>query len=95
MITNCQRNLNSVRNSDKLKNSAAPSSGDFFSLSTGAAEIFIFLVLRVLLQFLISRDVIMLYMGPTLLEMGQPSTYLRTQSTVSSIPRYNQCPKAW
>jgi hypothetical protein len=63
---NCQRNLNSVRNSDKLKNSAAPSSGDFFSLSTGAAENFIFLVLRVLLQFLISRDVIMLYMGPTL-----------------------------
>jgi hypothetical protein len=62
------KNLNSVCNSDKLKNSAAPSSGEFFSLSTGAAENFIFkfLVLRVLSQFLISRDVIMLYMGPTL-----------------------------
>jgi hypothetical protein len=64
------KNLNSVRNSDKLKNSAAPSSGEFFSLLTGAAEIFIFLVLRVLLQFLISRDVIMLYMGPTLVNSG-------------------------
>ena len=57
-----------VRNSDKLKNPATQSSGEYFSLSTGAADIFIFLILRVLLQFFISRDVVMLSMpvGPTL-----------------------------
>jgi hypothetical protein len=53
------KNLNSVRNSDKLKNTATPSSGEFFSPSTGKIKIFIFLVLRVLLPFLISRDVMM------------------------------------
>ena len=37
------KNLNSVRNSDKLKNPAVQSSGDFFSLSTGAAEFFLIL----------------------------------------------------
>ena len=44
--------LNSVRNSDKLNNPAAPSSGEFFSDTTGSADILIFIVLRVLLQFL-------------------------------------------
>ena len=57
------KNLNSVRNLDKLKNTAAPSSGEFFFLSTGAAEILIFVVLRVLLHFFISRDVMRVYMG--------------------------------
>ena len=52
------KNLNSVRNLDKLKNPAAPSSGEFFSLSTGAAKIFIFVVLQVLLKFFLSRDVV-------------------------------------
>ena len=32
---------NGVRSSNKLKNTAAPSSGGLFSLSTGAAENFI------------------------------------------------------
>ena len=39
---------NSARN---LKNPATPSSGGLFSPSTGTAEIFTFVVLRVLLQF--------------------------------------------
>jgi hypothetical protein len=56
------KNLNSVRNSDKLKNPAAQGSREFFSLSTGAAEFLIFLILRVLLQFFISRDLMRLYM---------------------------------
>ena len=57
-------------NSNKLKNSAALSSGEFFSLSTGAAEIFIFIVLRVLLIFFISRDVGESCMSPTLYVTG-------------------------
>jgi hypothetical protein len=57
VIISLQRKLNAIRNSDKLKNPAAPSSREFFSLSTGAAEILIFVVLRVALQFFISRDV--------------------------------------
>jgi hypothetical protein len=60
------KNLNSVRNSDKLKNPAAPSSEEFFSLSTGAAEVFIFIVLRALFQFFTSRDVVGLCTSPTL-----------------------------
>lgn len=51
------KNLNDVHNSDKLKNPAVPSYGGFSSLSTGAAEILIFVVSRVPLQFFISRDV--------------------------------------
>ena len=50
---------NSARNLNKLKNPATPSSGGLFSLSTGTAEIFIFVVLRVQLQFFISRDVVL------------------------------------
>ena len=49
--------LNSIRNSNKLRNPAATSSGESFSLSTVAAEFFIFVVLRVLSQFFISHDV--------------------------------------
>ena len=45
------KKINGVRNSNKLKISAALSSEEFFSLSTGAAEIFIFIVLRVPLIF--------------------------------------------
>jgi hypothetical protein len=44
------KNLNGTRNSNKLKNPAAPSSGEFLSLSTSVAEILIFVVLGVLLQ---------------------------------------------
>jgi hypothetical protein len=52
-----QKNLNGIRNSDKLKNPAATSYREFFFLHTYAAEILIFVVLRVPLQFFISRDV--------------------------------------
>ena len=40
---NYPQNPNGVRNSEILKNTAAPSYGELFSLSTGAAEIFIFI----------------------------------------------------
>jgi hypothetical protein len=43
--------LMAIRISDKLKNPAIPSYGKIYSLSTGAAEILIFLVLRVPLVF--------------------------------------------
>ena len=46
------KNFNSARNSDKLNNTTAPSNGKFSSTSTGAAEFFIFLGLRVPLVFL-------------------------------------------
>ena len=38
VINLSSKNLNSVHNSDKLKNTAAPSSGEYFYLSTCAAE---------------------------------------------------------
>jgi hypothetical protein len=41
------KNLNGIRNSEKLKNPAAQSYGEFSSLHTYAAEILIFVVLRV------------------------------------------------
>ena len=66
MINYNQENLNGVRNSNKLKNPAAPGSGKLFSLSTGAAEILIFVILRVALKFFISRDVCGWSMSPTL-----------------------------
>jgi hypothetical protein len=59
-----QKNLNGIGNSDKLKNPTAPSSEEFFSLSTGAAEILIFVVLRVPLKFFISRDIVTSCMSP-------------------------------
>ena len=46
-----QKHLNGVNNSDKLRNPALPSFGELFSLSTSGAENFIFVILRVLLQF--------------------------------------------
>jgi hypothetical protein len=57
VINHNQEIFNGIRNSDKLKNPAAPGSAEFFSLSTCAAEILIFPILRVPFQFFISRDV--------------------------------------
>ena len=51
------KKVNDIRKSDKLKNPAATSYGEFSSLSTVAAEILIFVVLSVPLAFFISRDV--------------------------------------
>jgi hypothetical protein len=61
-----RKNLNGIGNSDKLKNKAAPSSEEFFSLPTDAAEILIFVVLRVPLVFFISRDIGGLCLSPTI-----------------------------
>ena len=72
--------FNGVRNSDKLKNSAALSSGEFFSLLTGAAENFIFIVLQVLLVFFISCDIGESCISPTLAfasEMSQFGTCIK------------------
>ena len=51
------KKVNDIRKSDKLKNPAATSYGEFSSLSTVAAEILIFVVLSVPLAFFLSRDV--------------------------------------
>ena len=51
------KKVNDIRKSDKLKNPATTSYGEFSSLSTVAAEILIFVVLSVPLAFFISRDV--------------------------------------
>jgi hypothetical protein len=65
-----------------------PSSGEFLFLLSGVAEIPIFVVLRVLLQFFISHVVAMVYMGPTLAEQVNSSSH-NTHQPVSLL--YGWC----
>ena len=82
--------FNGTFNSDKLKNPAAPSYANLSSLSTGAAEFFIFVVLGVPLDFFISRDVSASCISPILHKNLKRMKFSDNQKTI-----YNECYVAW